>query len=47
MSTEPALDEAFRRLNSATLYPAAIREENAIRVYRTHLLYQRLALSKF
>lgn len=47
MNTEPALDEAFRRLNAAVLYPAAIREENAIRVYRTHQLYQRLALSKF
>lgn len=47
MKTEPALDEAFRRLNSAVLYPAAIREENAIRVFPTHQLYQRLALSKF
>ena len=42
METEPALDEAFRRLNGRALYPAAIREENAIRVYRTHQLYQRL-----
>jgi hexosaminidase len=47
MNTEPALEEAFRRLNGAVLYPAAIGEENAIRVYRTHQLYQRLALSKF
>ncbi|HVV70912.1 MAG TPA: hypothetical protein VHI52_05320, partial [Verrucomicrobiae bacterium] len=47
MKTEPALDEAFRRLNGQTLYPAAIRKENAIRVYHTHQLYQRLALSRF
>jgi len=47
MKTEPGLDETFRRLNGDALYPAAIREENAIRVYPTHQLYQRLALSKF
>jgi hypothetical protein len=43
MASEPALDEAFSRLNGSTLYPAAIEEENAVRVYRTHLLYDRLA----
>jgi hexosaminidase len=43
MATEPALDEAFSRLSGPTLYPAAIKEENAVRVYRTHLLYDRLA----
>jgi len=42
IATEPLLDETFTRLNAETLYPAAIREENAIRVYRTHQLYQRL-----
>lgn len=47
MDKEPALDAAFRRLNGAILYPAAIDEENAIRNYRTHKLYERLALSKF
>jgi hypothetical protein len=46
MGTEPSLDQTFTRLNSAILYPAAIREENAVRVYRTHLLYQRLTASK-
>lgn len=42
MATEPALEEAFGRLNGETLYPAAIKEENAVRVYRTHELYARL-----
>ncbi|HMI62378.1 MAG TPA: beta-N-acetylhexosaminidase [Puia sp.] len=42
MATEPLLDQTFRRLNGGTLYPAAIQEENAIRIYRTHQLYQRL-----
>ena len=42
MATEPGLDERFARLNGPALYPAAIREENAVRVYRTHQLYQRL-----
>jgi hexosaminidase len=42
MATEAQLDEAFGRLNGETLYPAAIKEENAIRVYRTHELYERL-----
>ena len=46
MSTEPSLDQTFTRLNSAILYPAAIREENAVRVYRTHQLYQRLTGSQ-
>jgi hypothetical protein len=46
MATEPGLDEAFGRLNGGTLYPAAIREENAVRVYRTHLLYERLTRAK-
>ncbi len=43
MATEPTLDEAFGRLNGGALYPAAIREENAVRVYRTHQLYARLS----
>jgi hexosaminidase len=43
MATEPGLDEAFGRLNGEVLYPAAIKAENAIRVYRTHLLYERLS----
>ena len=47
MATEPLLDQTFTRLNAANLYPAANREETAIRVYRTHQLYQRLALSSF
>jgi hexosaminidase len=42
MATEAPLDEAFSRLNGETLYPAAIKEENAVRVYRTHQLYARL-----
>jgi hexosaminidase len=42
MATEAPLDEAFSRLNGETLYPAAIEEENAVRVYRTHQLYARL-----
>ena len=42
IATEPMLAQTFTRLNNATLYPAAIREENAVRVYRTHQLYQRL-----
>lgn len=46
MNTELRLEEAFTRLNSATLYPAAIREENAVRVYRTHQLYDRLTGSR-
>jgi hexosaminidase len=46
MATEPLLDQTFSRLNNETLYPAAIREENAIRVYRTHQLYQRLTASQ-
>jgi len=46
MNTEAALDETFRRLNGTILYPAAIREENAIRAYRTHQLYQRLTRAR-
>ena len=46
MATEPLLDQTFRQLNSETLYPAAIQEENAIRIYRTHQLYQRLTATK-
>jgi hypothetical protein len=46
MATEPLLDQTFRRLNSETLYPAAIQEENAIRIYPTHQLYQRLTGTK-
>lgn len=46
MATEPLLDQTFRRLNSETLHPAAIQEENAIRIYRTHQLYQRLTALK-
>ena len=42
MATEPGLDQRFARLNGPALYPAAIREENAVRVYRTHQLYERL-----
>ncbi len=42
MATEAPLDEAFGRLNGETLYPAAIKEENTVRVYRTHQLYARL-----
>jgi hexosaminidase len=42
MATEASMDEAFGRLNGETLYPAAIKEENAVRVFRTHLLYERL-----
>ncbi|HVU58677.1 MAG TPA: family 20 glycosylhydrolase [Puia sp.] len=43
MATEPALDEDFRRLNKDALYPAAIEEENTIRTYRAHRLFERLA----
>ncbi|HXO74420.1 MAG TPA: hypothetical protein VN824_04300, partial [Puia sp.] len=46
MAMEPLLDQTFRQLNSETLYPAAIQEENAIRIYRTHQLYQRLTATK-
>ena len=46
MNTESPLDQTFTRLNSKTLYPAAIREENAIRTYRTHQLYQRLTRAR-
>ncbi len=46
MATEPLLDQTFSRLNSETLYAAAIREEAAIRIHRTHQLYQRLTASK-
>jgi hexosaminidase len=46
MAAEPLLDHAFIRLNNETLYPAAIREENAVRVHRTHQLYERLTTSK-
>jgi hexosaminidase len=42
MATEESLDAAFDRLNGSVLYPAAIREENAVRVYRTHELYERV-----
>jgi len=43
MATEPALDREFQRLNEKTLYPSALTEENAIRIYKTHRLYQRLS----
>jgi hexosaminidase len=46
MATEAPLDEAFGRLNGETLYPAAIKEENAVRVYRTHQLYARLTKAR-
>ena len=46
MATEPPLEEAFGRLNGDILYAGAIREENAVRVYRTHLLYERLTRGK-
>jgi hypothetical protein len=46
MATEPQLDQTFSRLNNGMLYPAAIQEENAIRIYRTHQLYQRLTALK-
>jgi len=42
MATEPALAQSFQRLNNKTLYPSAIEEENAIRIYKIHALYQRL-----
>ena len=46
INTEPQLDQTFNQLNSQTLYPAAIREENAVRTHRTHQLYQRLTRSQ-
>ena len=46
MATEASLEEAFGRLNGETLYPAAVKEENAVRVFRTHLLYARLAAGR-
>lgn len=42
MNKEPQLAQTFSDLNNTTLYPAAIQEENAIRTFRTHLLYQRM-----
>ena len=45
MATEAPLEEAFGRLNGDILYAGAIREENAVRVYRTHQLYARLIKS--
>jgi hypothetical protein len=46
MATEPALNKTFERLNGAVLYPSEIEEENTIRCYRTHQLYERLCRKK-
>jgi hypothetical protein len=43
MAMEPALAQSFQELNHEALYPAAIQEENLIRSYGTHRLYDQLA----
>lgn len=46
MATEPALNARFAQLNGYMLYPAAIQDENNIRNYQTHRLYQQLTRVK-
>jgi hexosaminidase len=46
MALEPALNKTFEQLNSAVLYPSEIENENTVRCYRTHQLYERLSRIK-
>jgi hypothetical protein len=46
MATEASLNARFAQLNGYLLYPSAIQEENDIRNYQTHRLYQQLTREK-